>query len=200
MYYTYIYHDADGSPYYVGKGSKRRAYVNHGRVPVPPQERILIQAWESEAKAFEMERAWILLLGRQDLGTGVLLNQDEGGRAPSKRTSRKGGRAAVESGHLARVRVKGGITAVKSGQLALITPLGGRVQGRINAANGHLSRIGKLGGRVTGSINGRKAVESGQLASVRPPSATLNHTRWHVNRNIVSPICSLCQAEHVGGI
>jgi hypothetical protein len=85
MYYTYLYFRQDVTPYYVGKGSGRRAYKNGGRPCRRPKSshRIFVQYWESESKAFEMERWYILFYGRQDLGTGILRNMSDGGEGTS---------------------------------------------------------------------------------------------------------------------
>jgi hypothetical protein len=41
--------------------------------------------------------------------------------------------------------------------------------------------------------NGRKILESGQLALIRPLGGLVaTHKRWHVARNVVNPKCLLC--------
>ena len=70
-FYTYLWLREDGTPYYVGKGHGRRAYVEHWvsgnfkRQP-PSKERIVIYPAESEADAFETEVALIWYYGRKD--------------------------------------------------------------------------------------------------------------------------------------
>jgi hypothetical protein len=83
-FYTYLWLREDGTPYYVGKGSGKRAFTRHRNNAPPPKSlaRILVQHWESEEKAFEMEKWWISLFGRKDNGTGVLRNLTDGGENP----------------------------------------------------------------------------------------------------------------------
>jgi hypothetical protein len=85
-YYTYLWLRSDGTPYYVGKGKDRRAFTSNGHnVPRPKSDaRITIQCWESEDKAFEMEKWFISFFGRRDIGTGILRNLTEGGENPPK--------------------------------------------------------------------------------------------------------------------
>jgi hypothetical protein len=86
QYYTYLWLREDGTPYYVGKGSGNRAYTPYGHRVKPPTDniRILIQFWESEEKAFEIEKWWIAFYGRKDLGTGCLRNLTDGGEDPPR--------------------------------------------------------------------------------------------------------------------
>jgi len=82
-YYTYMWLREDGTPYYVGKGLKKRAFVRH-RVGSPPtKDRILLQEHPSEADAFAAEMFFISYYGRVDLGTGCLRNLSDGGEGPS---------------------------------------------------------------------------------------------------------------------
>jgi NUMOD3 motif-containing protein len=85
MFYTYLWFRENSLPYYVGKGKGDRAFVSDGHGVHRPKDkaRILIQNWESEEKAFEMEKWWIAFYGRKDLGTGCLRNLTDGGEGPS---------------------------------------------------------------------------------------------------------------------
>src|SRR5580692_6547786 len=56
MKYTYLWLRADGTPYYVGMGNKRRASARHRIGHAPPRERIILQDWPTEAEAREAER------------------------------------------------------------------------------------------------------------------------------------------------
>lgn len=83
-YYTYFWFREDGTPYYIGKGSGNRAFISQGHGIHKPKEksRIFVQYWESEDKAFEMERWWIAFFGRKDNSTGILRNLTDGGENP----------------------------------------------------------------------------------------------------------------------
>ncbi len=82
-FYTYMWLRASGTPYYAGKGYGVRAFVDHGTNHRPKDDaRILVQHWESEEKAFEIEKWLISFFGRKDLGTGLLHNLTDGGDGP----------------------------------------------------------------------------------------------------------------------
>jgi hypothetical protein len=74
-FYTYMWLREDGTPYYIGKGTGRRAY----RKGSPPTERIILQEWSCEEEALEVEKFLIAFYGRRDLGTGCLYNGNDGG-------------------------------------------------------------------------------------------------------------------------
>ena len=83
LFYTYLWLREDGTPYYAGKGTGRRAYARHSIGNAPPAERIFIQNFESEEAAFFAERFLISYYGREALGTGCLRNYTEGGEGTS---------------------------------------------------------------------------------------------------------------------
>jgi hypothetical protein len=73
----------DGTPYYIGKGKRNRAFKKHS-VGVPPKDRILfLKTNLSEDKAFKHEKYMVSIFGRKDLGTGILENKNAGGNGSS---------------------------------------------------------------------------------------------------------------------
>ena len=90
-YYTYAYLREDGTPYYVGKGKKRkvgnaysRTLAKHNNISIPPQDRILIlKHFDLEFDAYKHEMYIIDVFGRKDLGTGILHNKSAGGEGVS---------------------------------------------------------------------------------------------------------------------
>jgi hypothetical protein len=86
-YYTYAYLREDGTPYYVGKGSGRRAYVKNHRINLPEDKNriIILKKQLTEKEAFRHEEYMIFILGRKDLGIGILRNMSEGGSGGASR-------------------------------------------------------------------------------------------------------------------
>ena len=83
-YYTYAYLRKDNTPFYIGKGKGNRAYRPHirqGSVWLDPSKyNILFLKTElTETQAEQHERYMIAVLGRKDLGTGILHNLTSGG-------------------------------------------------------------------------------------------------------------------------
>ena len=86
MYYVYSYLREDLSPYYIGKGTRGRAYAsaNH-RIKAPKEkERIhILKDNLTEDEAYNLEKLYIKMFGRIDLGTGILRNLSDGGEGPT---------------------------------------------------------------------------------------------------------------------
>jgi hypothetical protein len=80
IYYTYAYLREDGTPYYIGKGTRRRIHSKLHAVNLPPEERrIFLKTGLTAEEAERHEIYLIAVLGRKDLGTGILRNITDGG-------------------------------------------------------------------------------------------------------------------------
>ena len=113
-----------------------------------------------------METAWMVLYHTllREGGMNLLLP----GSTDYKNLGHIGGRWAVESGHLAKLRTSE--HQAKAGRAG--GHIGGRIAGRKNIESGHLARMWELpqtkaARSANGRIQGRKAVESGQLDRIR---------------------------------
>jgi len=82
-YYIYAYLRKDGTPYYIGKGSGKRAW-NHCKNDIihPPTDIsriIILENNLTNIGSLALERRMIRWYGRVDNGTGILRNQTDGG-------------------------------------------------------------------------------------------------------------------------
>lgn len=81
-HYVYSYHREDGTPYYIGKGSKHRAWIkSKGEIQKPKHTYLICVVAEdlTLTGALALERRLIRWYGRKDLGTGILRNLTDGG-------------------------------------------------------------------------------------------------------------------------
>ena len=85
-FYTYAYLRENGTPYYIGKGQRKRIYESKGKPCRKPKDKsriIFLKTNLTEQEAFKHEVYMIALFGRKDLGTGILHNKTDGGEGSS---------------------------------------------------------------------------------------------------------------------
>jgi len=79
-----MYCREDGTPYYIGKGKGERIHKPTHSVNLPVEERRkFLKTGLSEEESFRHEKYMIFVLGRKNIGTGILRNLTDGGEGCS---------------------------------------------------------------------------------------------------------------------
>lgn len=101
QFYAYLWLREDGTPFYAGKGSGKRAFVRGSHHLRPPKDRsrILIFDKSSEAEALAAEKELIAHWGRNDQGTGCLRNFTDGGDGVSGLRHTADAKRRMSEGH-----------------------------------------------------------------------------------------------------
>jgi len=84
IYYIYAYIRDSGTPYYIGRGKKSRAYSKHERsnnIDIRPKDKskiIFLEKNLTKEESINLEKYYISKYGRKEFG-GILINIKEGG-------------------------------------------------------------------------------------------------------------------------
>lgn len=123
-FYVYAYlRSSDLTPYYIGKGSGDRAYVQHRNVSKKsgtwtPSNRariVIVEQMLSEIGALAIERRLIAWYGRKDIETGILHNRTEGGDGTSGRIVSESCRQSMSAKLKGRISPTKGLVAWNKG-------------------------------------------------------------------------------------
>lgn len=164
MYYVYAYLRSkdsklakSGTPYYIGKGTNRRAWTKlRGEIgkPKDPSKIVLLEQNLSEDDALSLEKEMIKLYGRQDLGTGILRNKTDGGEGLSNVSSitrqkmSKAAKARIRKPFSEEAKLNiGRAIAAATPCKPVITPAG-KFESRFEAAKYHNISLRTLGNRL----------------------------------------------------
>jgi hypothetical protein len=118
-FYVYMYLRSNGTPYYVGKGSGKRAWDKHSSYcPRPRDENKIIITHSSltELWAFAIERQLIRWYGRENNKTGILRNLTDGGDGGCGRVMSEETRNKISVAHTGRIHTDKSRSNMSNGQ------------------------------------------------------------------------------------
>jgi len=189
-FYVYAYLRENGTPYYIGKGSNKRARYHTKRdITAPPLDKsriVILETNLTEIGALALERRMIRWYGRKDNHTGILRNLTDGGEGGS-------GRIQSQSEKDKRAKKTTGLTRTKE-QKDNISK--GRLNGKQSSTKGL-----KFGPAIKYScIFCNKSVSAGNLKQFHNDNCKdnpLNHNMIRTLKESIKDKISLSRSNQV---
>ena len=193
-YYVYAYLRSKdsttakaGTPYYIGKGCKNRAWSNIRAVSMPANSLyiVIIEQNLTEVGALALERRLIKWYGRKDTGTGILQNKTDGGDGVTNYHKNKpwseARRAAYEANKNkprkpVSEETKAKISAAQKGRIIsddLKKAHSERMKGRKNGPRSEETKA-----KISAANKGRKLPPRSEDAKIKQSISTKGRSSW----------------------
>ena len=198
IYYVYAYLQADGTPYYIGKGKGYRAWDKNHKVSVPKDKTriIILEANLTEIGSLALERRLIRWYGRKDIGTGILKNGTDGGEGceASPETRLKMSESAKGRTHSEETKLK--ISASKKG--CIRSPFS--TETRLKMSESKKGRIHpqQTKSKMSAAKKGQTHSEETRLKLSEARSKTWNFIDPNGNKLTIKNLTKFCQENYLG--
>jgi group I intron endonuclease len=162
-FYTYAYLRQDRTPYYIGKGSGKRIYSKQRGVNAPKDKSriIFLKKNLTEAEAFKHEVYMIAVLGRKNLGTGILRNLTNGGEGASGHVKSKEAKKKISEANTGKIRTEEAKKKMSKAKIGKKTH------------NFGVHHTGKTKKKISEAVSGKKHPRYGRTGALCPCSKAI---------------------------